>query len=82
MEGEMGTEEDRPAGTLKLPEGRITKDCNEKHSKRKLRSKVAVSLHSLCQPGSAMVQSHSIKTLGRPLVHVIKTLNQNKGKYP
>ena len=43
----MGTKEDEPAGTLELPEGRITKDRNEKHSKRKLRSKVAVSLHSV-----------------------------------
>lgn len=35
----MGTKEDEPTGSLKLPEGRITKDWNEKHSKRKLRSK-------------------------------------------
>lgn len=35
----------------------------------------------LCQPGSAMVHSDSIKSLWRPLVHVIKTHNQNKGKY-
>lgn len=36
----------------------------------------------LCQPVSTMVHSHSIKSLWRPLVHVIKTHNQNKGRYP